>query len=91
MTSDEFNALAWRDFLLLAYVDPDTRSAFTCATGMELTKPVSTIEQLIDDATGHQPEMLARFIEWATETIWGLDSAPPMYRDELGKRREGRR
>jgi hypothetical protein len=91
MTSNEFNALAWRDFLLLAYVDPDTRSAFTRATGMELTRPASAIEQLLDNATGHRAETLERFVEWATETIWGLDDAPRAYREELANRREGRR
>lgn len=87
LTQDEFNGLMWGSFLTWAYDDADTRAAFTAATGVVLTEPRDAITRLIDEATGYRSSVLERFVEWATETMWGLEYAPKAYQEALAKRR----
>jgi len=87
VTQDEFNQIAWYDFMTWAFSDAATRAAFTAATGVLLGAPRTASEQVIDSATGHSTATLERFIEWATETIWGLEFAPKTYQEALAKRR----
>ena len=89
MTQDEFNQVMWGCFLLWAYDDADTHAAFSAATGLVLTEPRDAIARLVDNATGYRASVLDRYVEWVTETLWGLEFAPKAYQDELAKRRRG--
>ncbi len=58
MTSDEFDAIAWHDFVLWAWAEPSMCAAFMKDTGLTLRgaylkagKDLSPIERMIDAAT----------------------------------------
>ena len=84
MTRDEFQALAWRDFILFAAQEPIICAEFTDATGVQFLEPAhSPIEAAIDGVTGVHERIYHTFIEWATREYWGLDEAPQAYRDSI--------
>lgn len=85
MTQDEFNTLAWRDFIVYALTEPDLIAAFTAATGLTLPNPVtSPIEKLVDQATRATERTLAAFVDWITENHWGVEYAPTAWRKAKG-------
>ena len=87
MTEDDFNAIAWRDFVAFAWGEPGMREAFTAATGIAIMPAARTpIDAMIDVASGSQAKTMAAFIEWVTRAHWGIDHAPKAYRDALAKR-----
>jgi hypothetical protein len=83
VSNDDFNAIAWADFVRWAWEQPAIRAAFTDATGIRTVGSRSAIEKLIDEATGAATSEAAAFVEWVTRTQWGLDLAPKAYRDTL--------
>ncbi len=84
MTGDEFNTLAWRDFVMFAWQQDEMRRAFTASTGVTLPSGSRTpIEAMVDEATGAQADALAAFMRWVTVEHWGLEHAPQTYRDEI--------
>lgn len=83
MTPDEFNQIAWSDFLIWAWNEPQMRAQFTAATGVEIERVTSPINAAIDAATGARDSVAARFIEWATRDHWGVDQAPASYQKML--------
>lgn len=85
MIEDDLSAIAWRDFILFAFNDPDCRKAFTEATGIQLGGDRSPIEAMIDSATGSDGGASA-FVEWVTREHWGIEHAPKAYREEIEAR-----
>lgn len=83
MTLDDLNAIAWHDFLLWAWNEPEMRTRFTAKTGVEIQSVTSPINAAIDAATGVHESVAARFIEWATRDHWGLEHAPVAYQKAL--------
>lgn len=83
MTQDEFNAIAWRDFIMWAWNDPKMRDEFTATTGLKIPGVTTPINAAIDAATGARKIPAAKFIEWATREHWGLEQAPAAYRESL--------
>lgn len=87
MTADDFNAIAWHDFIMFAWKERGMWKAFTAATGMPhvADRPLAPIERLIDKATGADDieRIAAAFIEWVTRNHWGIEHAPEAYRDSL--------
>jgi len=84
MTLDEFNTIAWRDFILFAYCEESLRKAFAEATGIRfLPSPKNALEAMIDQATNAGDETLRAFVRWVTETQWGIEYAPEAYRAEI--------
>lgn len=85
MTADDFNTLAWRDFIHYAWHDRDLRAAFMAETGVSLDaeRPLTAMERLVDNATGYVPpgDAAQRFIDWITIHHWGVESAPKSWRD----------
>ena len=81
--SDEFNTMAWHDFLLWAWNEPEMRVQFTAKTGIEIQLVTSPINAAIDAATGASKSVAATFIEWATREHWGVDAAPVAYQKAL--------
>ena len=82
-TVDDLNTVAWRDFLLWAWNEPEMRQQFAAKTGVDLGAVTSPINAAIDAATGLRESVAAQFIEWATREHWGLEHAPAAYRESL--------
>jgi hypothetical protein len=83
MTLDDFNTIAWRDFLVWAWNEPEMRAQFTAKIGVEIQAIAAPINAAIDAATGASKSVAARFIEWATREHWGLEHAPVAYQKAL--------
>jgi hypothetical protein len=86
MTRDDFNTIAWRDFLMWAWNEPEMRAKFAAKTGVELQLVTSPINAAIDAATGAHKSVAARFIEWATREYWGIEHAPAAYQKAITKK-----
>lgn len=85
MTQDDFNTLAWRDFLMWAWNEPEMRTQFTAKTGIEIHAVTAPINAAIDAATGASKSLAAKFIEWATREHWGIEHAPVAYQKAITK------
>lgn len=90
LSEDDFQTLAWRDFILFAWDSPEMRAAFEKSTKLKLLNPpVSPLEAMIDKATGASEDVASvyvqSFIAWVTVWHWGLEEAPAAYREELKK------
>ncbi len=84
MSEDEFNTIAWRDFIVYAWHDKSLRRAFTKSTGVSLDAVKST--SLSDYIVGGTPTTgLSAFVDWVTINHWGVESAPQKWRDEHPK------
>jgi surfactin synthase thioesterase subunit len=88
MTTDEFNSIAWRDFLLWAWNTPTMREQFTVATGVEFGSVRTPLDLAIDAATGAHDSLAAQFIDWATREHWGLESAPAEYQKAVAAKKK---
>lgn len=77
--------IAWRDFLVWAFGNPEMRKEFEADTGRSLKAPTSPLDTMIDKACGVKDANMRAFIEWATVKHWGLDEAPEEYRKSLTK------
>ena len=86
MTLDDFNAIAWRDFVLFAWAEPNIRAQFTAATGLRVTPATSPIDVLVDDATGATASVLTKFVEWVTREHWGIEHAPLAYQHAIANK-----
>ena len=87
MTLDDLNALAWRDFLMWAWNEPEMRAMFTEKTGVDVAAITSPIDAAIDAATGARESVAAQFIEWATCEHWGVEHAPAAYRKAIASKK----
>ena len=85
---DEINTIAWRDFLVWAWNEPEMRAQFAAKTGVEIQSVTAPINAAIDAATGARKSVAARFIEWATREHWGVEHAPEAYRRTLDPKEE---
>jgi hypothetical protein len=67
--------LAWRDFVMWAFEQPEIRADFEAATGTPALpgKPSSVLDLMIDDATGVNESYAGKFLEWATDNLWDSD------------------
>jgi len=75
----DLNSIAWRDFIAWAVGEPAMIKNFEADTGMSFAPPSSPIEAMIDEACNLKEHRMHKFIYWATEKHWGLDSAPSKY------------
>lgn len=73
LTQDEFNQIAWRDFVDWAAREQGMVDAFNAATGRHYRKLFFSPNdaQLKEDTEA--------FVRWVTENHWGLDYAPKSY------------
>jgi hypothetical protein len=83
VTLDDFNTIAWRDFLTWAWSEPEMREQFTIATGVEIRSVRAPIDAAIDAATGASESVAARFIAGATREHWGVEHAPKAYQKAI--------
>lgn len=82
MTREDFQAVAWSDFLRYAISDKDLLNAFTQDTGRQLSTATSRLDAMIDEATGKDADDMMAFVIWATETLWGWDESPASFRKD---------
>jgi hypothetical protein len=80
---DDLNTIAWHDFILWAWNEPEMRAQFATKTGIEIQAVTSPINAAIDAATGASTSTATRFIEWATREHWGIEHAPVAYQKAL--------
>ena len=83
MTEDDFNAIAWSDFIIWAWNKSELREQFTKKTGLSFQPPRTSIDVILDAATGYKKDVAFQFIEWATREHWGIESAPAAYQKAL--------
>ena len=82
MDMEQFNEMAWRDFLLFAWGQEDAHAAFRGATGRPQRTSKRTggtpLDALICKAVGGQEDdaYMAEFIDWVTKNHWGANYAP---------------
>ena len=72
----------WPGFVHWAWGHAEIRRAFTAATGIQLDRR-TPIEVLVDKVTGYRSDAVAKFIEWATVELYGLEAAPKAVREAI--------
>lgn len=86
MDAETFNEMAWRDFVIFAWGQPDAHAAFRGATGrpQRIAKRTggSPIDAMIDKAAGGEEDekYMEEFVDWVTKTQWGENSAPEKWK-----------
>ena len=72
-------AEAWACCLEWAITQEPTRDNFKAATGYDLMKLVNrtAIDNMIDQSTGFEKQVMLTWLDWATENIWGLEGSEP--------------
>lgn len=85
MTKDDLMMIAWRDFCVWAAQEPDAVAAFNAETGRSFqAPPKNVLERMIDRATGKIEDDARAFVDWVTDSQWGIESAPAAYRKARG-------
>lgn len=90
MNYAQFNEIAWYYFMVFAWQQDDMHKAFRQATHRPpRTKPTSVLDVMIDTAVGASVDdiYITEFVDWATTTMWGEDTAPVSWRVRHNKRR----
>lgn len=66
---------AWAGCMMWAIGNTEIRAKFAEETKLSIDDIVNQrgFAKLIDEATGYKREVLIRFLDWATERVWGLD------------------
>ena len=80
---EDLHTIAWHDFILWAWNEPEMREQFTAKTGVEIRSVTAPINAAIDAATGASKSLAAQFIEWATREHWGVEHAPIAYQKAI--------
>lgn len=86
MDREEFNEIAWRDFILFSWGQDDAHAAFRGATGRPQRASSRTgrtpLDALIDKAVGGSEDdaYMVEFIDWVTRNHWGENYAPEKWR-----------
>lgn len=84
-TLDTLRSIAWRDFILWAASQPEAVAAFNAETGRTFKALASSsIEAMIDRASGKLEADATAFVDWVTDSQWGIDEAPAAYRKARG-------
>lgn len=71
--------IGWRDCLLWSITskEPNFLAAFTAETGMSFPpSPKCDLEAMIDQATGVNEAIAARYVEWFNANVWGSLEVP---------------
>ena len=74
-TGEEYMAGAWFALVLYAYDQASFRLEFKKETGIDIVNVVKSqgINAMIDKATGFQVVALAKWLDWVTKNLWGID------------------
>jgi hypothetical protein len=84
MTQDEFNEIAWRDFILFSWSQEDAHAAFRGATcrPQRSKRGSSPLGLMIDKAVGgtEDDKYIEEFVAWVTKNHWGENYAPEKWK-----------
>ena len=83
---EEFNEMAWRDFVLFAWSQDEAHAAFRGATGRpQRPQTGSFLNAMIDKACGvtEDDKYMEEFIQWVTKNHWGENYAPKKWRNKF--------
>ena len=93
MTQDEFNEIAWRDFIVFSWSQNDAHAAFRGATGrpQRSRHGCSPIDAMIDKAVGgaEDEKYMEEFVRWVTKNHWGESYAPEKMKSALRQQTPG--
>ena len=64
-------AQAWVDCLRWAVTKSDIIAAFQKTTGLQWTPARTPLARLIDQATGHDEDVVRQFLGWFNTHVWG--------------------
>jgi len=72
---EDYMVGAWLGCLIYTYDIKAQRDLFEKETGIDIYDIVSArgIMQMIDRATGRTSEAIAKWADWVTENIWGVE------------------
>jgi hypothetical protein len=85
MTQDEFNEMAWRDFMLFSWSQEDAHAAFRGATGRpQRSRGRGPLDLMIDKAVGgaEDDQYMVEFVDWVTKNHWGENYAPEKWKKQ---------
>ncbi len=85
MDREAFNEIAWRDFVMFAWSQPEAHAAFRGATKRpQRSKTNSPLDALIDKAVGGSEDdaYMAEFVDWITKNHWGENYAPEKWKKQ---------
>ena len=86
LSNQDLLDLAWRDFIIWAFDNPQIRQHFEESSGMPaLAETNSPLNFMIDRASGLREDYFYKFSIWATEAIWGMERAPAKMREEVAR------
>jgi hypothetical protein len=68
---DPLMAAPWLSAFGVAILNKDIMAAFKAETGLSWNPPKSPIEQMVDEATGYQEEVIVAFAAWFNANVWG--------------------
>lgn len=86
---DGLMAGAWHGFVEFASRDEGIMKFYREETGGTFGLPRSSMEVMIDDATGKSEAEAYAFLDFVTVRLWGLDQAPEPYRKDYAARHGG--
>lgn len=62
---------AWLGFVLFAAGEEQICEQFKKDTGIAFKAATNPLDQIIDQATGHDELLLKEFVLWLNKTLWG--------------------
>lgn len=67
--------MGFLSFLMFSASQPECRELFKKETGHDLDKLLNRtpIDEMIDQATGHEKTVFIAFADWITKTAWGVE------------------
>ena len=84
MTQDEFNEIAWRDFIFFSWSQEGAHAAFRGATGrpQRSKRGCSPLDAMINNAVGgaEDDKYMEEFVHWVTKNHWGENYAPEKWK-----------
>jgi hypothetical protein len=86
LPDDPLLCQAWVDCLMWAVGFEPIMKRFREETGITYTPARSPIDQMIDEATGHQEHFVREFVKWFDTNVWGtLDTKEPNPNDPTAR------
>lgn len=84
-TDNPLVEIAWHDFIMWCFDQKAYVEGYEKATGCKIANR-SILEQMIDQSTGAESELFFGFARYITENFWGMEFAPPAFREECARR-----
>jgi len=62
---------AWVDCLRWSIGEPEILAEFRVDTGCDFTPRLTSIDWMIDEATGRERAFIKQYVAWFNENVWG--------------------